>query len=131
MAAASVPYIFLLHVGELWWALFLQHLFTVSSDGQRLVLLAWRESLWRERKNLSAIADQGTISVVIRHSSAQNQRLVYRSIAGASQNGSIMLVSHLLKFAQVDSHYFIPHSKWTPHTFDEPMVLKLLKVGVS
>ena len=33
MAAASVPYIFLLHVGELWWALFLQHLFTVSSDG--------------------------------------------------------------------------------------------------
>ena len=33
MVAASVPYIFLLHVGELWWALFLQHLFTVSSDG--------------------------------------------------------------------------------------------------
>ena len=33
IAAASVPYIFLLHISELWWALFLQNLFTVSSDG--------------------------------------------------------------------------------------------------
>lgn len=48
MAAANVPYIFLLHIGELWWALFLQNLLTISFDGKHLVLLTRRERLWRE-----------------------------------------------------------------------------------